>query len=114
MTLLYRTADKLYVHLSFIIASQRHSRRRFITIVRAEFECFHQLKEFPGIFDVPEIDAETLNVQEEIFDVDHFVSYQRLNEDADQSNEAILKKAIFRLFAGFDASGDEQLEEFLR
>ena len=108
-SLLDRSDEK--ASLSWLIDSEGDSILN--AFIRSQFKGFDQLKECPGLFDVPEVDAEALNVQEELFHVDDLVPYQGLDEDTDQSHEAILKEAILRLFARLDASGNVQLQELL-
>ena len=45
-----------------------------------------------GFADSAELDAEGLNLDEEVLHVDDLVSDQRLKEDADQANQTILKE----------------------
>ena len=103
----------LSVHVSFIVGSQGNSRGRLIDVVVAHFKGFDQLKQGTRFLDVPKVNAETLNVQKEIFDVDDFVAYQRLHEHAHEPNEPILEEAILRFFACFDARGNVEMEELL-
>lgn len=62
--------------------------------LRRVFSCVQSLEEAEeaGCFsDAAELDAEGLDLDEEVLDIDDLVSDQRLEEDADQSHQSVLK-----------------------
>ena len=80
----------------------------------SQIERFEKLKQGTRFFDVPEVDTESLHFHEQIFDVDRFITYQRLNENAHKPHEATLQILVLRLVACFNARGYVEVEKLAR
>ena len=60
------------------------------------------------------MNAEALHVEKKIFDVDGFITCQRLDEDAHESDETVLQVLIFGFFTGSQACRYVVMEKFSR
>lgn len=60
-------------------------------------QSLEEAEEAGGFSDAAELDAESLDLDEEILNVDDLVSDQRLEEDADQADQTILELKIHML-----------------
>lgn len=58
--------------------------------VFSSVQSLEEAEEASGLADAAELDAEGLNLDEEVLNVDNLVPDQRLQEDADQTNQTIL------------------------
>lgn len=73
-----------------------------------------EAEEAGSLADAAELDAEGLNLDEEVLNINDLVSDQRLEEDADQPDQTILHVFVFDLLTGGDAVGDVEVDELWR
>jgi len=70
-----------------------------------------QLEEGRGLTDPRERDAEGLDLHVHVGDVDDLVPDEALEEDADQTDQAVLSVAVLDVLAARHAVGDEAVDE---
>jgi len=60
-------------------------------------EGLEEAEQAGGLSDSAELDAKGLNLDEEVLDVDDLVSDQRLEEDANQADQAVLEDDVIKV-----------------
>ena len=74
-------------------------------------QCLEQTKQTGCFADTAELDAESLHLDEEIFDVDDFATNQRLEKHAHQPHQPCLHVPILDVLARRDAVRHVQVDE---
>lgn len=75
------------------------------------FQCLQHPKEWCRFFDSAKFDAKGLHFDKQIMHIDDLVAYERLQEDAHQTHQAILHVLVLDIFTRGNAIGDVKMNE---